>query len=103
MDRRANWNVPNSCSIALALFSGSRVSNAVASARTVALISPLFASTIPLRLIPNPASICVAFSVGLIILERPDFRALAPSEALIPPSRIAVKKNARSSTSPPSC
>ena len=29
--------------------------------------------------------------------------ALAPSDALIPPSFIAVRKNARSSTEPPSC
>ena len=34
---------------------------------------------------------------------RPDFSALAPSEALIPPSFIAVRKKAKSSTSPPSC
>ena len=41
--------------------------------------------------------------VGLIIDARPDFNALAPSDALIPPSFIAVRKNARSSTFPPSC
>ena len=41
--------------------------------------------------------------LGLINDARPDLSALAPSDALIPPSFIAVKKNARSSTSPPSC
>ena len=49
------------------------------------------------------ASILLAFSVGLINDARPDLSALAPSDALIPPSFIAVKKNARSSTDPPSC
>ena len=53
--------------------------------------------------IPNPASISLAFLVGLINDARPDLSALAPSEALIPPSFMAVKKKARSSTSPPSC
>ena len=41
--------------------------------------------------------------VGLIIDARPDFNALAASEALTPPSRIAVKYNAKSCTSPPNC
>ena len=54
-------------------------------------------------LIPKPLSISLATPVGLISDARPDFRALAPSDALIPPSRIAVSKKARSSTSPPSC
>ena len=54
-------------------------------------------------LIPISASIAAAFSVGLIRDASPDLSALAPSDALIPPSRIAVKKNARSSTLPPSC
>ena len=52
---------------------------------------------------PKPESILVAFEVGLMSDARPDFRALAPSDALIPPSRIAVRKNAKSLTSPPSC
>ena len=38
-----------------------------------------------------------------MIDARPDFSALAPSPASIPPSFIAVIKNARSSTLPPSC
>ena len=78
-------------------------SSARAKDTTVAFKSPLLASTIPLMLIPNPASISDAFSVGLINEARPDFNALAPSDAFIPPSRIAVKKNARSFTSPPNC
>ena len=65
--------------------------------------SPLFASTTPLILIPIAASISEVFFVGLIIEARPDFNAFAPSDALIPPSFIAVMKKARSSTSPPSC
>ena len=52
---------------------------------------------------PNPASISLVFFAGLIIDARPDLSALAPSDALIPPSFIAVIKNARSSTDPPSC
>ena len=54
-------------------------------------------------LIPRPASISLAFLDGLIIEARPDLSALAPSDALIPPSFIAVMKNAKSSTDPPSC
>ena len=83
--------------------SGSSVSSACANPITVFFISPLFASTIPFKLIPKPASIADTFLVGLIIAARPDLSALAPSDALIPPSFIAVRKKARSSTSPPSC
>ena len=60
-------------------------------------------STIALILTPSPASIADAFLLGLINAARPDFNALAPSDALMPPSFIAVRKNAKSSTSPPSC
>ena len=66
-------------------------------------MSPLFASTSPLTLIPKFPINFAALSDGLIKDARPDFNALAPSDALIPPSFIAVKKNARSSTDPPSC
>ena len=103
VDRRENWNFPKSCSIARARLSGSRVSRAEAKSRTSPLTSPLFDSTMFLTFMPNPASMSAAFPVGLISAARPDFKALAPSDALIPPSRIAVRKNARSSTSPPSC
>ena len=41
--------------------------------------------------------------VGLIIEARPDFNAFAASDALTPPSRIAVMYNAKSSTLPPNC
>ena len=51
--------------------------------------------------IPNPANISFATLVGLIKDASPDFKALAPSDALIPPSLIAVKYNAKSSTLPP--
>jgi hypothetical protein len=54
-------------------------------------------------LTPKPANISLAFLLGLINDARPDLSALAPSDALIPPSFIAVKKNAKSSTDPPSC
>ena len=67
------------------------------------LILPALPSTIPRTFIPYPASISDAFLVGLINAARPDLSALAPSDALIPPSFIAVRKNAKSSTLPPSC
>ena len=101
VDIRENWNFPNSCSIALARSSGLRVFSASAIPRTVALKSPLFFSTIPRILIPTVASISDAFLLGLMIDARPDFNAFAPSAALIPPSFIAVIKNAKSLTSPP--
>ena len=103
VDRRANWNLPNICSIALARLRGSNVSNALANPTTVPFKSPALLLTIPLILIPRPASISDAFLEGLIIDASPDLSALAPSDALIPPSFIAVRKNARSSTDPPSC
>ena len=52
---------------------------------------------------PMPASMSLAFLLGLINDARPDLSALAPSDALMPPSFMAVKKNAKSSTDPPSC
>ena len=64
---------------------------------------PWFDSTIPLILMPSSPRNLLAFVDGLINDARPDLSALAPSDALIPPSFIAVRKNARSSTSPPSC
>ena len=70
---------------------------------TVFFRLPLSASTIPLTLIPKLCKNCDAFCDGLIKDARPDLMALAPSDALIPPSFIAVRKNARSLTSPPSC
>ena len=103
VDRRENWNLPNICSIARARFSGSSVSSALAKSTTKPFTSPLFASTSPLTLMPKPLRNSEALLVGLIRDARPDLSALAPSEALMPPSFIAVRKNARSSTSPPSC
>ena len=67
------------------------------------LTSPLFASTIPFIFIPRSERNLADFSEGLIKEARPDFNALAPSDALIPPSFMAVRKKAKSSTSPPSC
>ena len=95
--------MPNICSIALARFKGSKVSKACANPTTIPFISPLFASTSPLILIPRLPINFAALSDGLINDARPDLSALAPSDALIPPSFIAVRKNARSSTEPPSC
>ena len=103
VERRANWNLPNNCSIALDLSNGARVSNAFAKSITVCFKFPTLPSTIPFILIPRSASIAAALSDGLIKDASPDLSALAPSDALIPPSRIAVRKNARSSTLPPSC
>ena len=79
------------------------MSRASANAITVPLMSPLLASTIPLMFMPRLCKNFADFSAGLISEARPDFKALALSEALIPPSRIAVRKNVRSSMSPPSC
>ena len=79
------------------------MSRALANAITVPRTSPALASTIPLILIPSVAKNLLVFSAGLIKDARPDFRAFAPSEALIPPSFMAVMKKARSSMSPPSC
>ena len=103
VDRRANWNLPNICSIALALASGSKAFKALANSTTVAFKLPLFLSTIAVALIPNPLSMSDAFLVGLINAARPDLSAFAPSDALIPPSFIAAIKNVKSFTSPPSC
>ena len=79
------------------------MSSAFAKSMTVDLTSPEFASTMPFMFTPRPAKNFEAFSDGLINEARPDLRAFAPSDALIPPSFIAVRKNAKSSTSPPSC
>ena len=58
--------------------------------------------TISFKLIPiAPNDSCATF-VGLINDARADFKALAPSDALIPPSFIAVKYKAKSFTLPPS-
>ena len=57
----------------------------------------------PFKLIPSFAAASDAALDGLIKDARPDFNAFAPCSALIPPSFIAVRKNARSSTLPPSC
>ena len=103
VDRRANWNLPNICSIACALCSGSSSLSASANSITVAFKSPLLFTTISLALIPKPLSISDALPVGLISAARPDLRALAPSDALIPPSFIAAMKKVKSFTSPPSC
>ena len=103
VDRRANWNLPNICSITCALLSGSSSLSASANSITVALRLPLFFVTISLALIPKDLSISAALPVGLISDPRPDLSALAPSEALMPPSFIAAIKNVKSFTSPPNC
>ena len=103
VDRRENWNLPNNCSMARARFSGSSVSRAFAKSTTRPFTFPALASTMPLMFTPKPARKSDAFLVGLIRDARPDLSALAPSDALMPPSFIAVRKKARSSTLPPSC
>ena len=50
---------------------------------------------------PHPINKSLETLVGLIIEASPDFSAFAPSDALIPPSFIAVNNSAKSSTSPP--
>ena len=52
---------------------------------------PAFSLTIPSKSIPNVLNCPTALSVGLIKDASPDLSAFAPSDALIPPSRIAVK------------
>ena len=81
---------------------GSRLSNAPCKAVIVAVRFPAFCVTMPPKSIPIAANFSVATLVGLIKEARADFNALAPSDALIPPSFIAVKYKARSLTSPPS-
>ena len=78
------------------------MSSAFAKSTTVFFKLPLSFSTIPTMSIPKPLSISLALVVGLIKDARPDLSALAPSDALIPPSFMAVRKNAKSFTSPPS-
>ena len=79
------------------------MSRAWAKPITVPFTSPALPSTMALMLIPSFCKNSEDTFVGLIKEARPDLSALAPSEALTPPSFIAVRKNARSSTSPPSC
>ena len=50
---------------------------------------------------PSVLNLPTATSVGLIKDASADFRAFAPSEALIPPSLIAVIYKAKSSILPP--
>ena len=64
---------------------------------------PALLSTMPFMLMPISARNSLVFFAGLMMDASPDLSALAPSDALIPPSFIAVIKNARSSTDPPSC
>ena len=63
---------------------------------------PLLSDAIFCKSMPKDAAVADAAFVGEIKLARPDFRALAPSAALTPPSRIAVNSTARSSMLPPS-
>ena len=67
------------------------MSKAFCKSKRVLVKLPAFDVTIFLRSIPNPANNPVATLVGLISDANPDFSALAPSDALIPPSRIAVR------------
>ena len=99
----ANWYLPNIVSINLAFAKSSSGSSAFANDITVILKSPAFASTIPLKLIPNSSACLLAAFDGLIKDARPDFKALAASAAPTPPSCIAAIKNAKSFISPPSC
>ena len=67
----------------------------------VAVRFPALLVTICSKLIPSPMNISFATLVGLISEAKDDLIAFAPSDALIPPSFIAVKYKARSSISPP--
>ena len=51
---RANWNLPNSCSIACCFCSGFNLSNAPCSSKIVPVRFPAFFVTISFKLIPNP-------------------------------------------------
>ena len=90
-DILANWNFPNSCSIALDLSKGLSWSSADCNAIIVSVRFPALSFTIPLRSIPNPANCSVATLVGLMSDAIADLIAFAPSDAFTPPSFIAVK------------
>jgi hypothetical protein len=75
---------------AMELVPGFKASRAVCSSRIIPVKSPALSLTIFLRLIPIPANCSCATFVGLISDASADFKALAPSDALIPPSFIAV-------------
>ena len=64
---------------------------------------PVFFATMPITSIPKSAINPTVCFVGLIKEASPDFNAFAPSDALIPPSLIAVMYKAKSSMLPPSC
>ena len=67
------------------------MSNAFCNSNIVPVKFPALFVTIPPRSIPNPANISLATLVGLISDAKDDLIAFAPSDALIPPSFIAVK------------
>ena len=100
-DILAYWNLPNSCSIALDLLRGSNLSKADCRSVIVSVKFPALDVTILSISIPKPKNISLATFVGLIRDAIADLIALAPSDALTPPSFIAVRYNAKSFTSPP--
>ena len=77
--------------MALALLNGSSESKAFCRSINKPVVSPVFLATIPITSIPKSDIIPTVCFVGLIRDARPDFKALAPSDALTPPSLIAVK------------
>ena len=72
------------------------MSRAACKPRIVPVKFPAFDVTIFFKSIPIALNFLAATSVGLIKAARPDFKALALSEALIPPSLIAVRYRASS-------
>ena len=99
---RANWYFPNTFARTCCLENLSRLSSSAPKSCTRPIRSPLLFLIRPLIFIPALFKDSLAAFVGLTIEARPDFSAFAPSAALTPPSRIAAKKTAKSSTSPPS-
>ena len=67
------------------------MSSAFCNSNIVAVKFPALLVTIPPKSIPNPANISFATLVGLMRDAKDDLIAFAPSDALIPPSFIAVK------------
>ena len=87
----ANWNLPKRFSIACCFCNGFNWSKASCNASKVFVVLPALSLTIASKSMPNDLNWPTALSVGLIKEARPDLSAFAPSAALIPPSRIAVK------------
>ena len=98
---RLYWCLPNSLEDKTSWSGPAIPLNASANSVIKPMKLPRLLLAIFSRSIPNPWATSRACLVGAIRLAKPDFRALAPSAAPTPPSRIAVKRTERSSMLPP--